>query len=84
MTEAEIYRGLTEIFHDIFDDDTLVLKPEMTAAAIPEWDSHNHISIIVAAEMRFGVKFQTAEIESMRNVGELVRCIERKVGRQQG
>jgi acyl carrier protein len=79
MTEAEIYSGLTEIFHDIFDDDQIVLTPETTAEDIEDWDSHNHISIIVATEMRFGVKFQTAEIESLRNVGELARCIERKV-----
>jgi acyl carrier protein len=79
MTREEIYSRLTEIFHDIFDDDMLVLRPEMTAGDIHDWDSHNHISIIVATEMRFGVKFQTAEIEGLRNVDELVQCIERKL-----
>jgi acyl carrier protein len=81
MTEAEIYTGLTDIFRDVFDDESLVLRPEMTAEDIPDWDSHNHISILVAAEMRFRVKFQTAEIESLKNVGELVHCIERKLMR---
>lgn len=79
MTEAEIYAGLTDIFHDIFDDDTIVLRSEMTADDVPEWDSHNHLAIIVATEVRFGVKFQTAELESLRNVGELAQCVERKV-----
>ncbi len=79
MTDAEIYAGLTEIFHDVFDDDTIVLRPEMTADDLEDWDSHNHISIIVAAEVRFGVKFQTAEIEDLRNVGELAQCIGRKL-----
>ena len=79
MTEAEIYAGLTEIFHDVFDDDTIVLRPEMTADDLDEWDSHNHISIIVAAEVHFGVKFQTAEIEGLRNIGELAQCVERKL-----
>ena len=79
MTEAEIYAGLTEIFHDVFDDDTIVLRPEMTADDLDEWDSHNHISIIVAAEVHFGVKFQTTEIEGLRNVGELAQCVERKL-----
>jgi acyl carrier protein len=80
MTEAQIYAGLTEIFHDIFDA-PLVLRPEMTAAEVPEWDSHNHVSLIIAAEMHFGIKFRTAEIESMRNVGELARCIAGKMTR---
>jgi acyl carrier protein len=82
MTEAEIYAGLTEIFHDVFDDDTIVLRPEMTADDLDEWDSHNHISIIVAAEVHFGVKFQTTEIEGLRNVGELAQCVERKLAGQ--
>jgi acyl carrier protein len=79
VTKDEIYAGLTEIFRDTFDDDQLVLKPELAADDVEGWDSHNHISIIVAAEMRFAVKFQTAELEGMKNVGELAQCIERKV-----
>jgi acyl carrier protein len=79
VTQDEIYAGLTEIFRDTFDDDRLVLKPELTADDVEDWDSHNHISIIVGAEMHFGVKFQTAEIEALKNVGELAQCIERKV-----
>lgn len=79
MTTEEIYRDLTEIFRDTFDDDALDLRPEMTAEDVDGWDSHNHISIIVAAEVRFGVKFQTAELEGLRNVGELAQCIARKV-----
>jgi acyl carrier protein len=78
MTRDEIYGGLTEIFQDVFDDDTLVLRPEMTADDIEDWDSHNHISLIVAAEIHFGVKFQTAEIEGLHNVGQLAQCIERR------
>jgi acyl carrier protein len=80
MTEKEIYAGLTEIFRDLFDDDTIVLRPEMTADDIADWDSHNHISLIVASEMHFGLKFQVAELEGLKNVGELARCIGRKLG----
>ena len=38
----------------------------------------NHINIVVAIEQHFGMKFKTAEIESFRNVGELVALIARK------
>jgi acyl carrier protein len=81
MTEPEIYRQLTTIFRDIFDDDTLALTPQTTAHDIEEWDSFNHINIVVAAETRFGVKFATSEVESCENVGELVRLIEHKLSR---
>ncbi len=79
MEQAEIYSKLTDIFRDIFDDDALVLRPEMTAADVPEWDSFNHINLIVATEARFGIKFQTAEVESLKNVGHFVELIQKKL-----
>lgn len=79
MQQQDIYTQLTSIFHDIFDDDTLVLTPGLTAAEVPEWDSFNHINLIVATEAKFGIKFQTAEIESMKNVGHFVALIEKKL-----
>ena len=79
MQESEIYSRLDGIFQDIFDDEAIHLKPETTAADIPEWDSFNHINLIVATEAKFGIKFQTAEIESMKNVGHFVTIIEKKL-----
>lgn len=80
MTDAEIYQQLTEVFHDIFDDPTLVLRPETSAADIPDWTSFIHVNIIVATEARFGVKFSTADIERLKNVGDLVALIRSKRG----
>lgn len=79
MEQAEIYSKLTDIFRDIFDEEGLVLRPEMTAADVEEWDSFNHINLIVATEARFGVKFQTAEVESLKNVGHFVDLIQKKL-----
>lgn len=79
MQKSDIYARLTDIFRDTFDDDSIVLKPEMTAADIAEWDSFNHINLIVATEAKFNIKFQTAEIESLKNVGHFVELIEKKL-----
>jgi acyl carrier protein len=73
MQQHDIYTQLTTIFHDLFDDDTIVLSPELTASDVPDWDSFNHINLIVAVESRFKIKFQTAELESMHTVGHLAR-----------
>jgi acyl carrier protein len=75
MIDNDILVKLTDIFREVFDDDTLTITPDTTADDIARWDSFNHINIIVGTEMRFGVKFQTAEIESLKNVGELVNLI---------
>ncbi len=82
MQTDQILADLTPIFRDLFDDDTLVPVPSMTAADVPEWDSFNHINLIVTIETRFGIKFQTAELESMTTVGHLVELIARKLAAQ--
>jgi acyl carrier protein len=60
----------------------LVLTPGLSAADVPEWDSFNHINLIVAVEARFNIKFQTAELESMQTVGHLADLIEKKLAAQ--
>ena len=79
MTEAEITTKLTAIFRDVFDDDSLVLRDDMTADDVAEWDSMSHVTLVVAAEREFGIKFRTAEIEELHNVGEFVSLIGTKV-----
>ena len=75
MTEAEVYAGLTEIFRELFGDETIALKPSTSAADVEGWDSFNHINIIAAAEERFGVRVGAREIEALASVGDLVRLI---------
>ncbi len=84
MDTASIYRQLTEIFRDVFDDDTIVLTPETTAADIPDWDSANHVNLIVSIEVRLKIKFKTIEVESLHNVGHLVSLIEQKLQAKAG
>jgi acyl carrier protein len=78
MTKEEILQSLTEVFREVVDDNTLVLHDETNADDIEAWVSYMHINIVVATEMRFGIKFQTSEIESLRNVGEFVDLIYQK------
>ena len=79
MTKEDILQQLTEIFRQIFDDETILMTPENTAGDIAEWDSFNHINIIVATEEHFGIKFQTAETEELKNVGHLAELIQQKI-----
>ncbi len=79
-TEAEIYRALTEIFHDVFLRDDIVLKPELTATQVQGWDSFKQIEIIMASEERWGIKFNTRELDSLRCVGDLATMIATKTG----
>ena len=75
MAEAEVYAALTEIFRDVFLRDDLELRPELTAKDVPGWDSFKQIDIILAVEEKYRVKFNTRELDSLHNVGDLVRVI---------
>jgi acyl carrier protein len=75
VTEPEVYAILTELFHELFADDSIVLTPDTTADDVSGWDSFNHLNIIVAVETRFGIKLQTNEIEGLTNVGDMARLI---------
>ena len=79
MESSEIIEQLTGIFRDALDDQNLTLSPELTASDVSQWDSFTHINIVVACEMRFGIRFRTAEIDQLRNVGEFVALIEHKL-----
>ena len=71
-----VLAGLTDIFRTVFEDRALELSPDMTPDDIPAWDSMTHITLIVEAERRFGVRFDAADIEQLKSVGELARQIE--------
>jgi acyl carrier protein len=80
MTDPELYAGLNDIFRQVLDDGSIALSPEMTADDVAGWDSMNHIFIVVEIEQRFGIKFQAAEMEELKNVGELAALVRRKAG----
>jgi len=69
---------IQEAFRDIFDDNLIVLRDDMTAADVENWDSLNHIDMIVAIESEFKIKFTTAEVTSLKNVGELIALVNKK------
>ena len=81
MTDDEILQKLTPVFRDVFDNPELEISPSTTADDVEEWDSVNHITLIVEIEQKFGIKFQTAELDELKNVGELVRLIASKLSR---
>jgi acyl carrier protein len=78
MDTTQIYEKLTLIFHDVFDDDSLAVVPELTAADVDEWDSLSHIRLVLSVERAFGLKFSASEIGGLKNVGEFVSLIQLK------
>lgn len=70
-----IINRLTEVFRDVFDDDSIVISPSTTSNDIEDWDSIEHINLIGAVEDEFGLRFKMKEVSGMKNVGEMINII---------
>lgn len=75
MTRAEVYERLNNVFRDVFDDETIELHDGTTADDIEEWDSLEHINLIVAVGEEFSFKMPMGKVVTMKNVGEMVDII---------
>ena len=75
MDNPDIYAALREVFADVFGRDDIVLHANTSAKDVSGWDSFRHIEILVAVELRFGVRFRTRDLDTLRNVGDLVCLI---------
>jgi acyl carrier protein len=81
MTRDAIYTDLTAVMRDVFDDEDISISSGTTAQDIPGWDSQAHVMLIVAVEQRFGIRFRTAEFETLHNVSDFVDLIASKLER---
>ncbi len=79
MTREEVFAGVNEVFRDIFDDEEITVGETTTADDIEDWDSLEHINLIVAIEKKFGMKFTMGEATGMKNVGAMVDIILERV-----
>lgn len=68
---------INEIFCDVLDDDTLVITRETTSDDVIEWDSLNHIRLVVAIEKKFKIKFSSEQLLTWKNVGEMCDDIQK-------
>ncbi len=75
MEESRIYSRLAEIFQDVFDEDSIIITPQLSAKDVDGWDSLTHIRLMLTVEKAFNIKLSTPEIGKMNNVGDLVALI---------
>ena len=75
MEKSELLKAINAIFIDTLDDEDIVLTYETTANDVEDWDSLNHIQLVVAIEKHLKIRFTSQEIQSWKNVGEMIDCI---------
>jgi acyl carrier protein len=75
MEKIDILEKVNGVFIDVLDNEDIVLTYETTAGDVEDWDSLNHIQLVVAIEKAFKIRFTSREIQSWNNVGEMLDCI---------
>lgn len=68
---------LEEVFQNIFNDDGIALRDDMTAADIPAWDSVAHVNLMFSIESAFGVQFPGTTFGDFKTIGELITYLEK-------
>ena len=66
------------IFRDVLENESLEITKATCADDIDEWDSLNHIYLIVEIESHFNIKFTSTEIQKWKNVGEMIQALKLK------
>ncbi len=79
MERSEILKKVNEVFIDNLDNDDIVLTENSSADDIEEWDSLTHVQLVVAVEKKLNIRFNAKEIQSWKNVGEMIDSISTKL-----
>lgn len=79
MSREEILQKVNNIFHEAFDDDSLVIGEKTRASDIEGWDSLRNITLLESVEDTFSIRFKMAEVGEMQNVGDMMNIIEARV-----
>jgi acyl carrier protein len=79
VNRDEITNRVQDIFRDIFDEEGLEIKDETNADNIEDWDSLAQINLVSSIEKDLKVRFALGEIDTLKNVGEMINLIETKL-----
>ena len=70
--QNEVLEVLNIIFKEKLLDESVEINLETTADDILEWNSLNHLAIILAIENHFQIKFNPMQLSNMQNIGEMI------------
>jgi acyl carrier protein len=78
MQQQEVMAKLQEVFDNVFLQ-KIDVRPDLSANDVEEWDSLTHVSLILAVEQAFGIRFRVGEVESTKNLGDLAGLIVKRL-----
>lgn len=79
MTREDLLATVTKILQDIFDDDELEVTEATCSDDVEDWDSLEQINILVAIQDEFGIQFSLDDVSDLKDVGDTLDLIEKKL-----
>ena len=79
MNRSLVTEKLTTIFRTVFNDEAIVLRDDLTANEVANWDSLTHMLMIGEVEKEFSIKFKLKELGKLEDVKSLIDLIEHKM-----
>lgn len=67
-----------EIASDLFNVPPQQLGPESSPDTVPDWDSVQHLNLVLTLEQRFNVSFGPEDIEQMRTLSAIAELVSKK------
>jgi acyl carrier protein len=71
---------LKKIILETLKLDDFNLTENTLATEVPGWDSLSHINVILAVEKHYSIRFKNLEILRLKNVGDLQKLVNSKLG----
>jgi acyl carrier protein len=73
-----ISNRLTIIMRNVFENENIEAKPELTAKDVEKWTSMTNVIFIAEVEKEFGFKFHFRDIMNLKNLSDLMAVIQKK------
>ena len=74
---ASTFEQVRNIASDIFGIPVEKITAESSPETIENWDSMQHLNLVLAMEEKFGVQLDPEDIEQMKNIGAVAALVEK-------
>jgi acyl carrier protein len=75
---APVFDTVRTIASDVLGVPPDQIAPDTSPATATNWDSVQHLNLVLAIEQAFSVMFEPEELDQMKSVGHIVAMVERK------
>jgi len=74
---ASTFEQVQNIASDIFGIPADKITAQSSPETIENWDSMQHLNLVLAIEEKFGVRLEPEDIEEMKTIGAVAALVEK-------